>query len=122
MAKKIMVVDDDLDTVEILKLKLEGAGFAVITARDGQECFNKCQETEPDLLIVDVMMPKLSGFKVAKMLKNDKRFENMPIIILTARAQETDRQMSAAVEASAYITKPFDPDEVLKTVRKLLKE
>ncbi len=120
--KKILVVDDDLDTVEILRIKLEGAGFKIIVGRDGQECLDKCQSEEPNLIIVDVMMPKISGFKAVKLLKSDKRFENMPIILLTARTQEADRQMAEAIEADGYITKPFDPDGVLKQVKELLEK
>lgn len=118
---KILVVDDDLDTVEILRVKLEAAGFTVIVARDGHECLARCEEIEPCLLIVDVMMPKMSGFKVVKLLKSDKRFETMPVIILTARAQDADRQMALSAGADAYITKPFDLDELLKKVKQLVK-
>jgi len=118
--KKILVVDDDLDTVEIIRLKLEAAGYKVVTARDGYECIAKCQEVEPDLLIIDIMMPKLSGFKVVKLLKSDKKLAVMPIIMLTARTQEADRQIARDIEADKYMTKPFDPDEVLKTVEQLL--
>jgi DNA-binding response OmpR family regulator len=117
---RILVADDDLDTVEILRIKLEGAGYEVVAARDGQECIGKCQETSPDLLILDVMMPKVSGFKVAKLFKSDATLEKMPIIILTARTQDSDRRLALEIEADEYITKPFDPDGVLNTVKRLL--
>ncbi len=119
--KHVLVCDDDLDTVEILRIKLENAGFGVIVARDGQECLEKFQQATPGLLIVDVMMPKFSGFKVVRLLKSDKRFAGIPMVILTARTQEADKQMSVSVEADAYITKPFNLDALLETVKKLIK-
>jgi len=118
--KKILVVDDDLDTVEILRIKLEAAGFDVIIARDGYECIAKCQESEPDLVIMDVMMPRMSGFKVAKLFKSDKKLENMPIIFLTARTQEADRKVAVDIQADEYVTKPFDPDAMLNFVKGIL--
>jgi|TARA_B100000315_G_scaffold255095_1_gene297564 CheY-like chemotaxis protein len=118
--KTIMVVDDDLDTVEIIRMKLEAAGFKVVTARDGYECVAKCQEIEPDLLIVDVMMPKISGFKVVKLLKSDEQLKDMPIIILTARVQKADRQLARDIQANGYITKPFSPEGILREVKQLL--
>lgn len=118
--KKILVVDDDLDTVEILRIKLEGAGYEVVTARDGEECISKCQAEEPDLLLIDVMMPKMSGFKVVKLLKGDKRFADKPMVILTARTQEADRKTVADVGANGYMTKPFDLTEVVRFVKKLM--
>ena len=118
--KTIMVVDDDLDTVEIIRMKLEAAGFKVVTARDGYECVAKCQEIEPDLLIVDVMMPKISGFKVVKLLKSDKKMAAIPIIILTARTQEADKQLARDIQANGYITKPFNPEGILSKVKQLV--
>jgi len=120
--KKILVVDDDLDTVEILRIKLEAAGYEVITARDGNECIAKCQEIKPDLLIVDVMMPKMSGFKVAKLFKSDAELKAMPIIVLTARTQEVDRQLAIDIQIDRYITKPFSPDGILKMAKQLLEK
>jgi|TARA_B100002003_G_C13613835_1_gene315380 two-component system alkaline phosphatase synthesis response regulator PhoP len=116
-----MVVDDDLDTVEIIRIKLEAAGYKVVTARDGYECIDKCQKLEPDLLIIDVMMPKLSGFKVVKLLKSDKKLAIMPIMILTARTQEADRKIAIDIQANKYITKPFNPDDILQLIKQLLK-
>ena len=118
--KIIMVVDDDLDTVEIIRIKLEAAGYKVATARDGYECIDKCQKIEPDLLIIDIMMPRISGFKVVKLLKGDKKMAIMPIMILTARTQEADRKLARDIKANRYITKPFNPDNILETVKQLI--
>ncbi len=118
--KTVLAVDDDLDTLNIITLKLEAHQIKVATARDGQQALLSARESSPDLIILDVMMPKLSGFKVARLLKFDKKFRDTPLILLTARTQEADRALGNEVGADLYVTKPFDPDELLKEVQRLL--
>lgn len=116
--KKILAVDDDLDTLDIIRIKLEGAGYAVDTATDGHAALHKIKMDVPDLLILDIMLPKLSGFKVARILKFDSVLKTLPIIILTARTQAKDRTLGKQVGAEEYVTKPFDPDSLLSLVNK----
>lgn len=116
----VLVADDDLDNLNIIKLKLEGHGFQVTTARDGDQALRMAQEAPPALIILDVMMPKLSGFKAARLIKFDFKLKTVPLILLTARTQETDRSTGEEVGADLYLTKPFDPEHLLKEVKRLL--
>jgi len=116
----ILVVDDDLDHLNIVRLKLEAHPFKVITAKDGTEALRLIREHLPSLIILDVMIPKLSGFKVARLLKFDAKVKQIPLILLTARTQEVDRTLGLEVGADAYITKPFDPEFLMKEVKRLL--
>ena len=118
--KTVLVVDDDLDTLNILTLKFEAHQLKVFTARDGQQALRIARDQSPDLIILDVMMPKLSGFKVARLIKFDTKSRSIPLILLTARTQEADRALGMEVGADLYVTKPFDPDHILKEVQRLL--
>lgn len=116
----ILVADDDLDNRNIIKLKLEGHGFQVVTACDGDQALRMARETPPALIILDVMMPKLSGFKAARLIKFDAKLKAVPLILLTARTQATDRSTADEVGANLYLTKPFDPEHLLQEVKRLL--
>lgn len=118
--KTIVVVDDDLDNLNIIKTKLEAHQMKVITARDGDQALRLIREQSPDLIIMDVMMPKLSGFKAARLVKFDPKFKGTPLILLTARTQETDRSLGLQAGADVYLTKPFDPELLLGEVKRLL--
>lgn len=120
--KKILLVDDEKDIVEIVTYRLEASGYEVIFASNGQEALNKAYREKPDLIILDLMLPKMDGYKVCGLLKNDARYSKIPIIIFTARAQETDKKMCEEVGADAYITKPFNPQMLLAKIKELLKE
>lgn len=119
MAEKkiIFVVDDDLDTLDIVKIKLEGAGFKVIAIAEGGSVLDKVAAEIPDLIILDVMLPKLNGFKIARLLKFDERFKHIPIFLFTARSQKSDVDIGRNVGVEEYITKPFDPDKLLAKVK-----
>src|SRR3989339_345444 len=95
--KKILVVDDEPDVVKLLKVRLEASGYAVIEAYDGQEGLDKAHNEMPDLIILDLMLPKLNGYQVCRMLKFDEDYKNIPIIILTGRDGEVDREMGGKV-------------------------
>lgn len=122
MAKKILVVDDEPNIVTMIKSRLKANGYDVITACDGQEGLEKAQNENPDLILLDVMMPKLTGYKVARLLKFDSSFNDIPIIMLTARSQEKDIELGATVGVNMYITKPFEPEELLEAIKILLGE
>jgi len=117
---KILIVDDEMDLVETLTYRLEENDYEVISATDGQEGLRKAQQEGPDLIILDVMLPKADGYKVCRMLKFDVKFKAIPIIMFTARAQESDKQTAGEVGADTYITKPFEPEVLLAKIKELL--
>lgn len=119
---KILVVDDEFDMVEMLSIRLEASGYQVISAFDGQEGLNKARSEKPDLIILDLMLPKVDGYKVCRMLKFDEKYKQIPIILFSARAQEADVKLGQDVGADAYVTKPFEPDILLHKISELLKK
>jgi len=118
--KKILVVDDEPDVASLLTLMLKSQGYDVITARDGQEALEKARNQNPDLILLDVMLPKMDGYKVARMLKFDENFSHIPIILLTAKIQEKDRQTGMEMGANDYVTKPFDTALLLSKIKAIL--
>lgn len=123
MAKKrILVVDDEAMLVDMVRIRLEANGFEVISAGDGQAGLEKAKKEKPDLIILDLMMPKMDGYKVCALLKKDARYSKIPIIIFTAKVQDDDRKMGEEVGADAYFTKPFEPETLLAKINDLLKE
>ena len=114
--KKILIVDDEQDIVESLKFVLEAADYTCYLAYNGEEGLRLAKEIMPDLIILDVMMPKINGFKVSRLLKFDAKYKNIPILMLTARSQEEDKLIGEETGADEYITKPFDLDVVLEKV------
>ena len=120
--KKIMIVDDEPDIVKTLKIFLESEGYEVVSASDGVEALERIHKENPDAVILDIMLPRADGYKVCRILKFDKKFRAMPVIIFTARAQEEDERMGKEVRADAYITKPFEPEVLLAKLKELLFE
>lgn len=119
--KRILLVDDEKDLVDMIKLRLEANDYEVIMAHDGQEALDKARREKPDLIILDLMIPKMDGYKVCRMLKFDEKYKNIPVILFTARAQEKDIALGKEVGGDAYITKPFDPLILLGKIQELLK-
>ncbi|MFC1703898.1 response regulator transcription factor [Candidatus Omnitrophota bacterium] len=117
---KILIVDDEALLIKMEALRLEAAGHSVITASDGQEGLEKAKTENPDLIVLDLMLPKLDGYKVCRMLKFDEKYKDIPIIMLTARAQEDDKKIGEEVGADAYMTKPFEPQALLDKINELL--
>jgi len=117
----VLVVDDEADLVRILQFGLEAIGYHVDTASDGQEGLKKARELKPDIILLDLMLPKLDGYKVCRLLKFDERYKNIPIIILSARTQEGDQLLAMEMGANRFITKPYDFAEVLSHIETLLK-
>jgi len=117
----VLVVDDEADLVRILQFGLQSIGYHVETASDGQEALKKAREMKPDIILLDLMLPKLDGYKVCRLLKFDERYKNIPIIILSARTQEGDQLLAMEMGANRFITKPYDFQEVLGHIEALLK-
>jgi two-component system, OmpR family, alkaline phosphatase synthesis response regulator PhoP len=118
--KKILVVDDEPDVASLLVLMLTAQGYTVIAARDGQEALAKAHAEQPDLILLDVMLPVMDGYKVAHMLKSDARYRKPLIIMLTANVQEKSKETSLAAGADDYVAKPFDAAELLAKISLLL--
>lgn len=123
MAKKqILLVDDEPQLVDMVKMRLEANGYGVFVAYDGQEALEKARNEKPDLIILDLMLPKMDGYEVCGLLKKDSRYAKMPIIMFTAKAQEEDIKLGKEVGADAYITKPFEHQVLLSKIKELLGE
>jgi two-component system, OmpR family, alkaline phosphatase synthesis response regulator PhoP len=120
MKRKILVVDDEPEIVAILCARLGALGYETVSARDGQEGLNLARSEAPDAILLDLMLPKLDGYKVCRMLKFDKSFENMPVIILSAKGSDADKKLAEQVGADAYLVKPFDVETFNKTILRLL--
>lgn len=118
--KQILVVDDDPLIARLLKEPLERAGFTVKVASHGLEALQTVKERRPDLIILDILMPMLDGFKTARLLKFDKRFKDIPIIVLTSRATEGERKIGEQVGANEFLLKPFRLPQVLDVVKRYL--
>ena len=118
--KMILLVDDEKDLVSTIKMRLDHYGYDIIAAYDGQEALEKVRNKKPDLIILDLMLPKIDGYKVCSMLKLDEKYKDVPIIIFTARAQESDRKLALECGADDYIVKPFEPQILLDKIKVLL--
>jgi DNA-binding response OmpR family regulator len=118
--KKILVADDEPHILRVVKDKLANAGFQVVMAVNGEEAFQTALREKPDLILLDVMMPKMNGFDVCRKLRLEADFSVTPILLLTARGQDIDKKMGLEAGASEYITKPFSPRQLLQTVQSKL--
>ncbi|HDP16406.1 MAG TPA: response regulator [Candidatus Omnitrophica bacterium] len=119
--KKILLVDDEEDIVHLVEFRLKAAGYEVISALDGQSGLDKARKENPDLIILDLMLPKIDGYKVCRMLKFDEKYKHIPVIMFTARAQDNDKKTGGEVGADAYVIKPFEPQALLGKIKELLK-
>jgi DNA-binding response OmpR family regulator len=118
--KKILVVDDEADLVETIRFPLEMEGFHVLVSYNGEDALNQARKENPDLILLDLMLPKLDGYKVCRLLKFDERYKHIPILMLTAKTQEKDKLLGKETGADEYITKPFDIDDLMKRVKAYL--
>ena len=118
--KKVLIVDDEQDIVESLKFVLEAEEYECYTAFNGEDGLKTAKEIIPDLIILDIMMPKMNGYKISRLLKFDSKYKDIPIIMLTARSQEEDKLIGEETGANEYITKPFDLDFVVEKVKRSL--
>ena len=120
--KKILVVDDEVDLVETVRFPLEMEGFDVLVSYNGEDALNQARKESPDLIILDLMLPKLDGYKVCRLLKFDERYKHIPILMLTAKTQEKDKTLGMETGANEYITKPFDMEELTEMIKAYLKD
>ncbi len=121
MPGKILVADDSPNIREILKISLEGDGYTVVLAEDGEMALSVVAQEKPDLLIMDVMMPKVNGFQVCRRVKTDRATHDVPVIMLTAKSAQQDVFWGKDCGADEYLTKPFSTKELVKTIDRLLK-
>ena len=117
---KVMVVDDSPTELKLMSAPFLSQGYELITAVDGEEALKKVASEKPDLIVLDVVMPKLNGFKVCRQIKSSSKFKNVKIILLTSKNQESDKFWGEKQGADAYMTKPFDGNELLATAKRLL--
>jgi two-component system alkaline phosphatase synthesis response regulator PhoP len=118
---RVLIVDDEPDLVRILRFGLQSAGYTVDCAADGQEGLKKARESRPDVILLDLMLPKLDGYKVCRLLKFDERYKQIPIVILSARTQEGDQALALEMGANLFVTKPYEFTEILAHVETLIK-
>jgi two-component system alkaline phosphatase synthesis response regulator PhoP len=120
MAKRILIVDDEPDIIRILKYNLQKEGFEVLAAKNGVEALERAQE-QPDLIVLDVMMPRLDGWQVVRTLKQDQRTAGIPVIFLTAKASEVDEVVGLELGADDYVVKPISPRKLLARINSTLR-
>lgn len=123
MSKKILIVDDEPHIRALLEQTLEDfedAAVEILTAKDGQEALEIIEEEHPDLVFLDVMMPRMNGFDVCQKVKQELNLANLYIVMLTAKGQEFDKKKGLEVGADTYMTKPFDPDEIVAKASEVL--
>ena len=120
MKKKILIIEDYKNIVEILTMRLSSMGYAVISAKDGQEGLTLARKEKPDLIVLDVTLPKINGYKISRLLKFDSRYKDIPIIMLTSRETKQDEQIGLETGADIYIYKSDRTGRLLKTIRHFL--
>ena len=118
--KKILLVEDEPEFRLALRTRLEASGYDVIEAEDGAGGLEAARHQNPDLIILDVLLPGMDGFKVARLLKSDTKHRDIPLLMLTVMSQQSDRKMGQAVGVDAYLIKPYQPQELLDTVSTLV--
>lgn len=116
---RVLVVDDDEVIRQLIAVNLSLEGFQVETATDGQDCLDRVESVHPDVITLDVMMPRLDGWMTATKLRADEGTSHIKIMMVTARAQEEDKKRGLRIGVDAYLTKPFDPAELIQVVRDL---
>ena len=122
MTKRILVIDDEPELVKAIQIRLEIAGYETLVAHDGMEGLDKARKENPDLILLDLMLPKMDGYKVCALLKRDKNYSKIPVIMLTERTLERHKRQGMELGADAYITKPFQYEVVLAKIKELLGE
>ena len=121
MAKgKILVVDDEIYIVHILDFSLGMEGYEVITALDGEQALERLESDKPDMIVLDIMMPKLDGYETCKLLKGDEATRDIPVILLSAKGRNVDQKIGFEVGADDYITKPFSPRKLVERINAIL--
>ncbi|MGH2676357.1 MAG: response regulator transcription factor [Actinomycetota bacterium] len=116
---RVLVADDDPVILRLIEVNLGLEGFEVETANRGEEAITKARQVAPDVILLDVMMPEMTGWEVAARLKEDGETAHIPVVFLSARTQEEDRRKGQELGVAAYVSKPFDPVELVETIRRL---
>jgi CheY-like chemotaxis protein len=119
-AKRILVCDDDPVILRLLQVNLELEGYDVLTAQNGEEALGIATEQKPDLVILDIMMPKLDGYQTAERLKGQDSTKGIPVVFVSAKAQVSDIERGKSYGVADYLTKPFDPSDLLEIVERLV--
>src|SRR5713101_2718225 len=119
--RKILIIEDESDVADLLEMGLHKAGFKTTAAADGATGLQKARDNRPDFIILDLMLPKMSGLEVCRILKGDTATSHIPIIMLTAKAEEVDRIVGLEFGADDYVTKPFSPREILLRIKAILR-
>lgn len=120
ISPKILIVDEEVDLVETVRFPLELEGFTILVSNNGEDALHQARRETPDLILLDVMLPKLDGYKVCRLLKFDERYKHIPILMLTAKTQEKDKTVGKETGANEYITKPFDLDQLVEKIKSYL--
>jgi DNA-binding response OmpR family regulator len=118
---RILVVDDDPVILRLIEVNLDLEGFEVVTADRGEDAIARARDSAPDLIILDLMMPEMSGWEIAERLREDEKTKGIPLVFLSARTQDEDRRRGEELGVAGYVTKPFDPAELVSTIRGLTK-
>ncbi|MCL4868873.1 MAG: response regulator [Anaerolineae bacterium] len=122
MGKLLLVVDDELDAQTLLRLMLVRAGFEVVIAANGADALKQLENTQPDLVILDVMMPGMDGFAVCEKIRHNEATQDLPVLILTARNDVESRKRGEAVKATRYLNKPISPMALVKQIQDLVEQ
>ena len=118
---KVLVVDDEEYIQHILNFSFGAEGYEVVTAADGEEGIRKARSEKPDIIVLDIMMPKMDGYEACKRLKADPHTKNIPVILLTAKGREVDRKLGSQAGADDYVVKPFSPGRLIERVEGMMK-
>jgi len=120
MAKRILYIEDEKDMRNMFGLRLESEGYVVLYASDGEEGLAKAKSEKPDLILLDLMLPKLPGEEVCKAIRNDEEIENIPIIMVSAKATDVDQMVGKVMGADSYVTKPFEGKNLIEQIKELI--
>lgn len=117
---KVLVVDDEVNITQILEFSIGSEGYEVITAANGEEAVDKARREQPDLIILDIMMPKIDGYEACRILKSNPLTKSIPVVLLTAKGRDIDKRLGYEVGATDYIVKPFSPNKLVDRIHELL--
>ncbi len=117
---KILVVDDEVNITQILEFSIGSEGYQVITASNGEEAIDVAKREQPNLIILDIMMPKIDGYEACRRIKANPLTKNIPVILLTAKGRDIDKRLGYEVGATDYIIKPFSPTQLIDRIQELL--
>ncbi len=118
--RRILMIEDELDFLKALQTRLESDGYEVLTAHDGFDGLNIARKNNPDLIILDVMIPKINGFKVCRLLKYDDSYKQIPIIMIPVRTETEDKRFGEETGCDLFLTKPLNTDQLVESLEKLL--